>query len=229
MSSPEEWFRNLPKVTKVYFCAAVVSTLLTTFKLLTPAHYYLDFDLVFFKLHIWRLITNFLFFGGFGMPFVINIVILVQTFNRLESEYYTGARGLAEFIYMLAFCVVALLCLGFVLNMYFLSFSLVAAATYIWSRKDPRREIMFYGFKLQAWVYPFVFMAVNTLMGGSWWNDLMGIVVGHLYHFLADVVPEQYNTRLLATPQFLYDYFEPMGARRPAANWQRQPGYRVAA
>src|SRR5436309_2323657 len=44
--SPEEWYKSLPLVTKVFFTVSVAFTILISLKVLSPIHLYLDFDLV---------------------------------------------------------------------------------------------------------------------------------------------------------------------------------------
>jgi Derlin-2/3 len=228
MASPEEWYKNLPKVTKAYFTVAVGATVLTTMGAVSPMHLYADFDLTFYQLQLWRLITPFLWLGGFGMKWVFSIVILVQSFNRLESEYYQGVRGLGDFIYLCSFCAILLLAAAYSpLQIYFLGQILTFSVIYIWSRKDSQREVILYGFKFKAWVYPFMLMLISMILGNPLIYDVVGILIGHLYHFLIDIVPDQYNVRLLTTPQFIYNL---AGHRDPAADragWQRAPGYRL--
>ena len=49
MSSPEEWYRNLPVVTRYYFSAAVIATIATSVGIVGAELMYLDFEAVFFK------------------------------------------------------------------------------------------------------------------------------------------------------------------------------------
>ena len=77
-ASPEEWDRSLPKITRGYLTAALVTTVSVQLELVTPYLIYLDFDALIGKLEIWRLATNFLFFGKFGLPFVFSLFFLVR-------------------------------------------------------------------------------------------------------------------------------------------------------
>lgn len=126
--SPEEWYKTLPPLTKIYWSAAVLTTILTSIGVINPMQLYLDMDMVFGKFNvcgehtqarrweanragrsdqirtlrkrmmrssefepdltrlppcsvsvrvqIWRLLTNFLFFGKFGMSFIFQVVLL---------------------------------------------------------------------------------------------------------------------------------------------------------
>jgi hypothetical protein len=51
-------------------------------------------------------------------------------------------------------------------------------------------------------------MAIGILMGGDPTMDLCGIGVGHCYYFLLKIVPEQYGTQVIKTPEFLCNLIE---------------------
>jgi len=63
-------------------------------------------------------------------------------------------------------------------------------------------------------------------MGGLPISELCGIVVGHLYFFLADVYPAQGGPRLISTPQLLREWFPGLNARPPRpGDGPRNPGH----
>lgn len=232
MASPEEWFRGLPICTKTYFVAAVASTCLVSFGVITPQLLYLNFDLVFKKFQIWRLLTCFIFFGPFGMPFVFNIFILVRYFTMLEKDYFgQGPRNTADMVFMCLFgAVIMIIVAYFYEGLVFLGPALVFMTIYVWSRKDPHRPVVFWGFNFEAWHFPFVLLVVGLLMGSNIVLDILGILVGHLFHFLKDVVPIVYTNgrSVLNTPEWLCNVFEHRTVSgRPDQVWNRGGGYRI--
>lgn len=44
-------------------------------------------------------------------------------------------------------------------------------------------------------------------MGNPYIDMLHGLVIGHIYYFLVDVIPAVYGKDVLQTPRFLIDYF----------------------
>lgn len=50
--TPEEWYRGLPPVTRVYWTAAVVATLLATIGAVSPQWLLIDFDLLIHKFQV---------------------------------------------------------------------------------------------------------------------------------------------------------------------------------
>jgi len=230
MASPEEWFKSLPPVTKHYFVIAVGSTVLTSFGVFSPYLLFLDFNLIFYKFQIWRLITCFFFFGNFGLPFVFGVYILVKYFGLIETEYYQGPRGTADLLFICAFGGgVMILVAYFWEGLVILGPAMTFMILYVWSRKDPYRQVMMWGFAFQAWHFPFVLLVFAVIMGNSPVLDILGIAVGHLYYFLSDVVPRVYGYQILKTPEFLYRIFETNPAVRAAAArpWMRGQGHRL--
>jgi Derlin-2/3 len=63
----EEWYRQMPIITRSYLTAAVVTTVGCTLDIISPYHLYLNPKLVVQQYEIWRLVTNFLYFRKMGM------------------------------------------------------------------------------------------------------------------------------------------------------------------
>jgi len=72
----EEWWATMPRITKACFVFALGSTLAVTAGAITPLHLWLDWDSIYNNFQIWRLVTNFFFFGKFGMGFIFSMMIL---------------------------------------------------------------------------------------------------------------------------------------------------------
>jgi len=98
---------------------------------------------------------------------------------------------------------------------------------YVWSRKDPTRQVNFWGFNFLGWHFPFVMIVFSVLIGANPLLDIIGICVGHLYHFLMDIVPNVYNRTVLKTPEFMYNMFDQTNVHGRAQNWQRGAGYQL--
>jgi len=227
MSTPEQWFRSLGVVTKYYFLGSVATTILVSFGALNPMYLVLDFDLVFKKFQIWRLFANFFFFGKFGMGFLFQIYLLTKYFQLLESGYYSSPRGTAEFLTMISFGITSLTLIAWLWgDLYFLGPALIFMVLYVYSRKSPFDQVSFFGFLFQTWHLPFVMVVFAILLGSNPILDVIGILVGHLWHFLVDIIPQEYQVNPIKTPEFLYNLLEGRQAfGRP--NWQNAGGYRI--
>lgn len=78
----EEWYLSLPRVTRAYLTAIVATTLALYLELVSLLLLYLNFGLVYDRFEIWRLVTNFLFFGHFGLGFFFHLTFLCALSNR---------------------------------------------------------------------------------------------------------------------------------------------------
>ena len=123
---PEAWYRSLPVITRGYMTAAFATTVVTQLELVSPMLLYLDFDLVLGKLELWRILTNFCFFGTFSLPFVFSMFFLVRYGKELETKRFDGRP--ADFLWCLAITGIMLTAVAYVLgNQPFLASSMLSA------------------------------------------------------------------------------------------------------
>jgi Derlin-2/3 len=122
----------------------------------------------------------------------------------LEEEFYRHKK--ADFMFFLLFCMFCLLLLGPFFGVAFLGSPLIYAIVYLWSKRNPFVMMNFLGlFNFTAPYLPFVLFGFSLLISNQFpLGDFLGIVVGHVFFFLADVYPRQYGGRhLLHTPLIL--------------------------
>jgi len=217
MAAPfEEWFRNMPLVTKSFMTACVLTTLAVHLDLVHPLSLYLDFSVIFHKYQIWRLVTNFLFFDYFGINFFFHMYFLVTHSKILEERSFRGRTG--DFVFLWIFGAVLLLLIDLVFfytpwlpsSVMFLAPCLAFMVVYIWSRRNENVRMSFLGlFTFNAPYLPWVILGFGVLFGQSLISDLLGLFVGHIYYFLEDVYPNITGRRILKTPLFLKKMFDP--------------------
>jgi Derlin-2/3 len=99
---------------------------------------------------------------------------------------------------------------------------------YIWSKKDPDVIVNFwFGFQFKAYQFPFALIVFRVLMGSDIKDDIAGLLAGHLYYYLKEVLPKEYGYNLLETPQFLKNYFNVVPNFQRANSGFVGRGYRV--
>ena len=196
--SPEEWYRSLPTITRGYLTAALATTVLVQLDFISPVLLFLNYEAIFGSLEVWRLATNFLFFGGFSMNFCFAMFFLVRYGRELEAKRFEGRAG--DMLWCMMFCGLVLVGLAYVIGeMPFLAQPMLSVLVYLWSRENSEQVLSIFGlFNVQAFYFPWVLCAMRVLMGGSPVEDLMGIFAGHVYYFLEDVQGVR-----LSAPQFL--------------------------
>lgn len=206
----EAWYKSIPIITRTYLTLATITSAAVTFDLVHPLHLYLNFSLIAKQYQFWRLITSFLFFDRFGINFFFHVYFLYFYCRRLEEHSFHGRS--ADFLFMVIVGSLLMLLIGPVLELPFLSHSLVVMILYNWSRRNPHEQLRLYGLvTVSASYLPLVLFVLSFMLGGMELAkvDGVGIVVGHVYWFLTDVLSmelgEQFN--LLKTPRIIHMLF----------------------
>jgi len=225
MSSPADWYNSLPKVTRYYLTSAFVTTCAVQFGIVDPYLLILTRSEALGKLELWRLLTNLVFFGGFGMRFIMNMFFLVRYSQGLETSPNFQNKS-ADYLWCLAFCSSVLTGLAFalgdgstVIDTRMLAPALLSAVVYLWSRVNPTQPLSVFGlFTVQAFYFPWVLVAMTVLMGSSPVMNIVGIVAGHVYYFLTSV-----QGISIAAPRVLREQMDDVPVR-PEARYQGQFG-----
>ena len=120
--------------------------------------------LVVWKLEVWRLATNFLFFGALGVDFLFHIFFLARYCRLLEEGSFRGRS--ADFALMLTFGG-ALMCAAsvFIAAPPFLGSSLAFMMVYVWARRNEDVRMSFLGlFNFRAPYLPWVLLGFSVLL-----------------------------------------------------------------
>eukprot|EP01126_Amoeba_proteus_P027344 TRINITY_DN2713_c0_g1_i3.p1 TRINITY_DN2713_c0_g1~~TRINITY_DN2713_c0_g1_i3.p1 ORF type:complete len:231 (-),score=20.95 TRINITY_DN2713_c0_g1_i3:70-762(-) len=202
----EQWWRSLAPVTKYLFAGTFVLTLAAHFRLINSMYLILDWNSVYRKFEIWRLVTCFLFQGRLGFHFLINLMFLIQYGTSIERGNF---EGIADYLTFILFCALVLLIPGFLIPLPILGTALILSIIYYWARKNPNLDMtFFFGFRFKSMYFPWVLIGFQILLGGFPLSEILGALVGHLYFFLADVYPTTNGgQRIIFTPQFLLNLF----------------------
>ncbi|XP_068648271.1 derlin-1-like [Aristolochia californica] len=222
MSSPAEFYKTLPPITKAYGTICVLATAAFHLGLYHPAIIALNYDPVFSHFQVWRLITNFFFLGKFSINFGIHLLMLARYGVQLEKGPFE--KRTADFLWMIMFGALSLLVLSaipFFLPLYlappFLGVSLVFMLLYLWSREFPNAQISIYGLvTLKAFYLPWAMLALDVIFGSHIAPDLLGIVAGHMYYFFSVLYPLAGGPNLLRTPLWVHKLVARMGLEGPS-------------
>ncbi|KAM5557022.1 derlin-1.1-like [Rosa sericea] len=205
MSTPAEYYRSLPPVSKTFGVACLMTTTAFTLQLVSAQSIYLDYGLVFKHFQVWRLFTNFFFLGPFSLPFAMEIYIIAKYGVSLERGPFD--KRTADYVWMLIFGAMSLLVMSVVPFLWspFMGTSVVFMIVYVWSREFPNARISVYGLvSLKGFYLPYVMLAFNVLVGNPLKPDMLGIVAGHLYYFLTVLHPLAGGKFVLKTPLWVH-------------------------
>jgi len=199
----EEWYYEIPPVTRVLGTAAALTSLSVQFGLVHPLQLYFNHKLIIYKREWWRLITAFVYFGPISVDWLFHMFFLMRYSRMLEEGSFRGRT--ADMTWLIFLTSISLMFLQMLETMPFLGSPLAFTLVYIWSRRNPYVRMSFLGlFVFSAPFLPWVLLGFSLLLGGQMpAGDIMGIVVGHLYYFLEDVWPREPasgGTRFLKTP-----------------------------
>ncbi|KAM1072700.1 hypothetical protein FF1_017930 [Malus domestica] len=204
MSSPAEWYRSLPPISKAYGTLCVIATTAFQLGFYDWKSIALVHKLVFLHLQVWRLFTNFFFLGNFSVNFGIRLLMIARYGVQLEKGPFD--RRTADFLWMMVFGATTLLVLSAIPIFYspFLGVSLVFMLVYVWSREFPNANVNIYGLvQLKAFYLPWAMLALDVIFGSPIMPDLLGIIAGHLFYFLTVLHPLAGGKNILQTPRWV--------------------------
>ncbi|KAL5334779.1 Der1-like family-domain-containing protein [Aspergillus crustosus] len=184
----EQWFYEMPPVTRYWTAATVATSVLIHCHILEPLQLFYSFRAVYVKSQYWRLITTFLYFGPLNLDLLFHVFFL-QRYSRLLEE--SSGRSPAHFAWLLFYAMVSLLIISPFLSLPFLGTALSSSLVYIWSRRNPETRLSFLGVLVFTAPYlPWVLMAFSLVVHGVIPKDeICGVVVGHIWYFFNDVYP----------------------------------------
>ncbi|KAL7556976.1 hypothetical protein ACA910_018262 [Epithemia clementina (nom. ined.)] len=235
---PDAWFQSLPIITRYWFGTSLAVTLAVNFQIIPILSVIYDWDSMVTKLQLWRLLSSFLYIGKFEFNTLIALMLLVQFSQRYEQmgPFNTGAGGgTADYCFMLMILMVTVLVTYPLMLMVapippIFARNVIYGVLYVWSKRHPSSQANIWGIPIPAIYLPFAYVVFTVFLGGAYMDMLHGMAAGHLYYFLAEVVPQVQGRDVLQTPQFLLDRFgvglynEAQGAAAVAADVPRAGG-----
>lgn len=205
MSSVQEYWNALPPITKGYLVLILGTTGGFTFGLVNPQRLFFSTELILKDFELWRVFTNFLFFGKFSFGFLFNLMLIARFGSGYENDPFPTSvhRGSVDYLFAILVMSTVLLVIGTLMNVAFLGQSLMFGLVYLWSRRNPLAPVSVWGFKFSGKYLPWVYMAFGVLTGGSPMPDILGLVAAHFFYFLVEVLPVKLDRNVLTTPDFV--------------------------
>eukprot|EP00245_Coleochaete_scutata_P007199 TRINITY_DN22324_c0_g1_i1.p1 TRINITY_DN22324_c0_g1~~TRINITY_DN22324_c0_g1_i1.p1 ORF type:complete len:239 (-),score=34.36 TRINITY_DN22324_c0_g1_i1:763-1479(-) len=203
----EDWYKQMPIITRSYVTLAFVTTAGCSLDVISNLSVYLNWKLIIERYQVWRLVTNFFYFGSLSLDFLFHMFFLARYCKLLEETSFRGRT--ADFFFMLVFGGTLLTAIAPFVHIQFLGPSLTFMMVYVWGRRNPNVQMSFLGlFSFTAPYLPWVLLGFSVLLKSSPLIDLLGMAVGHTYYFLEDVYPRLTGgRRFLKTPGFIKAVF----------------------
>ncbi|OVA04667.1 Derlin [Macleaya cordata] len=206
MSTPGEYYRSLPPVSKAYGVFCLMTTTAYYLGLYDPwDSISLSYQLVLKRFQLWRLVTNFFFLGPFSVRFAVRLIMIARYGVLLEKGPFD--KRTADFLWMMIFGAFALLIIAAIPMLWtpFMGVSLVFMLVYVWSREFPNARINIYGVvTLKGFYLPWAMLALDLIFGAPLKPDILGIITGHLYYFLTVLYPLSTGRNIFKTPLWVH-------------------------
>ena len=142
MQSLQDLYIKTPPMTRIYVSSTLLATLACFIfnKNVWPDALYLEWDKVFLKLQLWRPFTAFLYFGPFGLNYLLTLQFVWTYMSQLERLQH---RAPEEYLVMCVFgcAALALLYAALGLSNRFLGHNLSTFLVYIWARLFEGTEV----------------------------------------------------------------------------------------
>ena len=203
-----DWFDSVPMVTKILVFGTLSATCLANLGLVNPGTMAASMERVWYKFEVHRLVLPIFWAGDFSFNYAWHLYILYENCRAYEATpFNTGAAGTsADFLWLVVFGLIVMHLINYFFEAMFFSEPMLYMIIYVWSRREPDRmtKIWFFG-PFKAIYLPWIFMALRILMKGSPIDIIIGIIAGHVYYFVYEVLPAQYpslDMRYIATPWF---------------------------
>jgi len=203
-------FDSSPKITKSITLISGTISILCWLNIISPLYLYLNHELIFKRCQIWRIFTNFFFFGSLSANCVFHLILFFRNSKLLEKNVFKG--NAADYLFFLLFFTINIFIISPLFNIVFLSHSLSFAMTYYWGRKSKNGIVLIMGIlTLRAQYLPIFYLIFSIILNSDFREDLIGFLIGHLFYFIKDILPRIKRVKkkqFLKTPNFIKKFCE---------------------
>jgi len=209
-----------PIVTLSFVAGAIAVSLGVQCSFVTPFQLFYAYKPVFRDGQLWRLVTNFLYFGPLSLDFCFHLYFFLRYSKLLENNSFHGKK--ADYIWLLFVCCAVLIFISPLASSPFLSSPLSFSLVYIWSRLNPHVRLSLFGLIVITAPYlPYALVLLTWTISNSWKSilgDFLGIFAGHFYYFFTVIWKEERSSgarNWLETPVLLTRAVEAAEAYAP--------------
>ncbi|CCW71511.1 unnamed protein product [Phytomonas sp. Hart1] len=196
--SIETWFSSMGQITRFLLGYVLLSTSAIAFGALNPSYLAVYYPSSSSYAEIWRPFTSALYFGPFSFPWIMTVLLFVTYANNNETRGFTNKT--ADFVYMLLFIILGLGVIGAFISIPWTGHSFIMALCWIHCKRNVTDRILFFGFECRSAYFPWVLVIFEFFLAQSLLPNFLGILMGHLYLFLKDILPYTHGYNLLNTP-----------------------------
>ena len=211
------WYAGIPRLTKLYVNSIIFCTALGLILGEERAQSVMALDpmRLMYGFEFWRPITAASFLGELSISWLMSGWYLCEYGSSLEKAY-----GSAEYFLFLVTQIGLLTVFASVLRIPFFTQSVITGMLHVLSRAMPHQKVKWMVITVPYWTLPYGLMVSDCLQAKSpaaAMPHILGILVGHFYHFNRFIWPKTGGEDWLRAPDFLVGYFDPDSVSRSAA------------
>jgi len=212
-----DWYSQIPPLTRIYVNSIGICTVLGLILGEERAQAVLALDpmRLMYGLEVWRPLTAASFLGKPSISLLMSGYYLYEYGSSLERAY-----GAAEYLLFLTTQIFLLTLFSALLGIPFFTQSVITGMLHVLSRAMPHQKVKWLVITVPYWTLPYGLMVAECLQAQSAaaaMPHILGILVGHFYHFNRFVWPKTGGEDWLRAPKFLVDYLDPDAANKNAA------------
>lgn len=212
-----DWYKQIPRFTKIYVNMIGVCTLLGLVLGEERSQSVLALDpmRLIYGLEFWRPLTAASFLGAPSISWLMSGYYVYEYGSSLEKAY-----GPAEYLVFLFTQISLLTVFACVLGIPFFTQSVITGMLHVLSRAMPHQKVKWLVITVPYWTLPYGLMVTDVLQAQSAAAaipHILGILVGHFYHFNRFIWPKTGGEDWLRAPDVLVAKLDPDAATKSAA------------
>jgi len=194
---------SFPPITRAYLIFSITANICCFINIIKPMDLFLNFQLVFYHLNLWRLFSHIFFFGKIGLKAIFYIFFFARYSKALESFSFHGKKFVYLYLLFTGNSMMLLLKL-FVPEASFLGPGITFMIVYIWGKKNAQQQINLVNLlHIRGSSLPLILMFSGWFMKQKTLKlDIMGVIAGHLYYFLEEIYPRMNGGQKIIKPFF---------------------------
>jgi len=216
-SNAADYYKQIPPLTRIYVTMIGVCSLLGLLLGEERAQAVLALDPMRFLygMELWRPLTAASFLGKPSISWLMSVYYLHEYGSSLEKAY-----GQAEYLLFLCSQISMLTIFSMALGIPFFTNSVITGMLWVLSRAMPHAKVKWLVITVPYWTLPYGLMVSDCLQAqnaSAAMPHILGILVGHFYHFHRFIWPKSGGEDWLRAPDFLVELMDPNSAKKDAA------------
>lgn len=176
--------------------------ILTWFEIVDVYDIFFSFSIAKKNNEWYRVLTANLFFGGFKLQTISMMFAFGQFSSMVESSIMSNHPF--DFIIMILFGMSMNILSSPLTNDMLFGPTLTAFMFYYWSKhySDQSMNVMGLPINVKAIYVPFIYLLLALYEGGirNAMAEIVGLLIGHLYYYLHDILDLRFGIKVLRTP-----------------------------